>query len=78
MFLNEFRLVEGYGNHNEKRWEVQRKYSYYNSKGELVYGWSLTFHNTNKKWCEEVLEKYKNSPFKDRKFDFADALKYFN
>lgn len=37
MFLKEFRIVEGYGNHNEKRWKVQRKYNYYNSNGELVY-----------------------------------------
>ena len=75
---DEFRLVEGYGNHNEKRWEVQRKYNYCNSKGELVYDWSLVFHSVNKEWCEEVLEKYRNSPYKNHKIDFADTLKYFN
>jgi hypothetical protein len=49
MFLNEFRLVEDYGNHNEKRWEVQRKYKYLDCKGEIVYSWSLIFHSVDKK-----------------------------
>lgn len=37
MFLSEFRLAEGYGSHNEKRWEVQRKYKYLDCKGEITY-----------------------------------------
>lgn len=78
MFLNEFRLAEGYGSHNEKRWEVQRKYKYLNCKGEVVYDWSLVFHNTDKKACEKVLEKCKNIPSKDYRIDFKDTLKYFN
>ena len=78
MFLNEFRLVEGYGNHNEKRWEVQRKYKYLDCKGEIVYSWSLVFHSADKKLCEEVLEKCKNNLIKDYKIDFEDSLKYFS
>ncbi len=78
MFLNEFRLVEGYGNHNEKRWEVQRKYSYYNSNGELVYDWSIIFHSINKEWCEEVLEEYESYLPKNYKIDFEDTINYFN
>lgn len=76
VLFDEFRLVEGYGNYNEKRWEVQRKYSYYNSNGELIYDWSLVFHSINKKWCEEVMEEYRN--YKEHKIDFVDTLKFFN
>lgn len=76
--LNEFRIIEGYGSHNEKRWEVQRKYKYLNCKGEIVYAWNLVFYSANKELCEKVLEKYKNSPPKEYKIDFEDSLKYFN
>lgn len=78
MFLNEFRLIEGYGNYNEKCWEVQRKYKYLNCKGEIVCNWNLVFHSADKKLCEEVLKKCKNNLIKDYKIDFEDALKYFN
>lgn len=78
MFLNEFRLVEDYGNHNEKRWEVQRKYKYLDCKGGIVYDWSLVFHSVDKKACEKVLEKCKNTPPKDYRIDFENSLKYFN
>ena len=75
---NEFRFVEGYGNHNEKRWEVQRKYKYLNCKGEIVYTWSLVFHSIDKEACEKVLEKCKNIPPKDYKIDFEDTVNNFN
>lgn len=78
MFQNEFRLVESYGSHNEKRWEVQRKYKYLDCKGEVIYAWSLVFHSADKKACEKVLKKCKNTPSKDYKIDFEDSLKYFN
>ena len=78
MLLDEFRLIEKYGQINEKRYEVQRKYKYLDNNGDWVYDWSLVFHSVNKEWCEEVLEKYRNSPYKNHKIDFADTLKYFN
>lgn len=78
MFLNEFRLVEGCGNHNEKCWEVQRKYKYLNNNGDWIYTWALVFHSVNKKMCEEILKKYNNKPPKDYRIDFEDSLKYFN
>ena len=78
LFLNEIRLVEGYGNYNEKRWEVQRKYRYLDCKGEIVYAWSLVFHSNDKEASEKVLEKYKNTPLKDYKIDFEDTIKYFS
>lgn len=78
MFLNEFRLAGGYGSHNEKRWEVQRKYKYLDCKGEIVYAWSLIFYSVDKEACEKILEKRKNTPPKDYRIDFEDSLKYFN
>lgn len=78
MVLNEFRLIKGYGNHNEKRWEVQRKYKYLNNNGDWIYSWALIFYSVNKNLCEEVLKKYNNNSTKDYKIDFEDAINNFN
>lgn len=78
MLLNEFRIIEGYGNHNEKRWEVQRKYKYLNNNNDWIYTWALVFHSVNKKLCEEVLKKYNDNPSKDYRIDFSDAINYFS
>lgn len=61
---NEYRIAEGYGNYFNKRWEVQKKYFYYEN-GKKIEAWGMVFHSANKKDCEEVLKKYQNEKKKD-------------
>lgn len=61
---NEYRIIEGYGNHFNKRWEVQEKYSYYEN-GEKIIAWHTVYHSPNKNDCIEVMRKYETEPTKE-------------
>lgn len=69
--MKEYRLIEGIGQHWNKRWEIQEKYSYYEN-GKKVIAWHTVFHSTDKKRAEEVLKKYQTEPQKDYKHDFIE------
>lgn len=62
----EYRIKEEIGRYWNKRWEVQKKYSYYEN-GERVTSWHTVFRSADKKQCEKVLEKYKIEPQTDRR-----------
>ena len=74
MKQKEYRITEGYGNYFNKRWEVQEKYFYCDSNGEMIKSWHTVYHSTNKNDCLEVLEKYKTKPPKDYRIPFEDAM----
>lgn len=52
----EYRLVEGYGQYFNKRYEVQKKYSYWENN-KKVYGWCLEFHSENLQLCIEAYNR---------------------
>jgi hypothetical protein len=61
----EYRIVEGYGQYFNKRWEVQEKYSYYEN-GEKIEAWHTVFHSVDKDRCIEVMKRYETEPTKER------------
>lgn len=62
--MKEYRLIEGFGQHWNKRFEVQEKY--YRYEGEKrIKSWHIVFHCANKKRAEEVLKKYQTEPQKN-------------
>lgn len=60
----EYRIVEGYGQFFNKRWEVQEKYFYYEGD-EKIESWRMVFHSRYKDRCLEVMKKYQTEPKKD-------------
>lgn len=75
--MGEYRIVESYGSHFNKRWEVQEKYSYYEN-GERISSWHMVFHSQDKTECEKVMQKYLAEPKKDYKIPCEDALQMWN
>ena len=53
MDLKEYRMVEGIGNHWNRRWEIQEKYKYFEN-GEWIEAWHMIFWSSDKARCEEV------------------------
>lgn len=62
--MREYRIIETYGHHNNKRWELQRKYCYYEN-GKKIESWKLVFCCGDKNKCLEALERHKNTPSKN-------------
>lgn len=54
-----YRLVTGYGWHNELRYEVQEKYSYYDN-GNKVESWRLICWSSDRLKAKEMFMRYKN------------------
>ena len=70
---NEYRIIEGYGNHMEKRFEVQEKYTYYDN-GEWIDSWHMVFHSTNVNDCIAVRDEYMKNPPKKWGISLEEAL----
>jgi hypothetical protein len=53
----EYKVVQGYGNHFDKRWELRRKYTYYAKARDIepTVGWSLECCGT-REFCLECLQ----------------------
>lgn len=58
---DQYRLIESYGPYFNKRWEVQEKYSYYDTDNKKIEAWHMVFHSEDKEKCEKVLNKYLSS-----------------
>ena len=56
--MSEYRIKETIGSYFNRRFEVQKKYTYYEN-GEMKEGWLEVFHNPDRKRCEEVLARRK-------------------
>ena len=69
--LKEYRIKEGFGQHWNKRWEVQEKYFYYEN-GERITSWHTVFTSTDKNRCEEVMKRYQTEPRKDYRMPFIE------
>lgn len=55
-----YRLVSTIGNYWERRYEIQRKYSYYAKIGDTkpTWGWALQYHSSNKDMALENFNKH--------------------
>lgn len=69
--MKKYRLIEGYGQYWNKRWEVQESYTYIKN-GELIHSWYPVFNSSDKNRAREVLNKYKNNPPKRYKLSLND------
>lgn len=56
--MSEYRIKETMGSYFNRRFEVQKQYTYYEN-GEMKEGWLEVFHSPDKKRCEEVLARRK-------------------
>lgn len=54
--MSEYRIKETIGSYFNRRFEVQKKYTYYEN-GEMKEGWLEVFHSPDRKRCEEVLAR---------------------
>ena len=63
-----FRLIEGIGQHMNKRYEVQKRYRYYEND-KWIYSWSLEFHSTDLDNCIKAYERRENSFIKPSIFN---------
>ena len=61
--MEKYRMVQGIGLYWNRRWEIQKRYTYYERKhGELkeIIGWHMVFWSSNKERCEEVFRRYRD------------------
>ena len=56
-----YRIKEAIGPYWNKRWEVQEQYTYYEN-GELITAWHDIFHSSDRKMCEDVMERRISEP----------------
>ena len=56
--MSEYRIKETIGGYFNRRFDVQKKYTYYEN-GEMKEGWLEVFHSPDRKRCEEVLARRK-------------------
>lgn len=54
--MSEYRIKETIGSYNNRRFEVQEQYTYYEN-GEMKKGWLEVFHSPDRERCEEVLAR---------------------
>lgn len=57
MDLKEYRMVEGIGNHWNRRWEIQEKYKYFEN-GEWIEAWYMIFWSSDKVRCGEMFDEF--------------------
>lgn len=63
--MGEYRMVPGIGSYFNRRWEIQKKYSYYeyrNGTLEKIEVWHMVFCCSDKEQCERVLHRYQTDP----------------
>ena len=57
-----YRIIEGYGPCMNKRYELEKRYYYYDTNGHKVNAWQMIFHSRDLEDCEKALQKRLESP----------------